>query len=248
MQVSEFAQEQSIVLGLSTNRVQAKLASTNRPYMTLKAAITLDGKIATRGGASQWITGEPARELAHRLRAQHDGIVVGINTVKADDPRLTVRLPDCRAQPARVMLDSSCGVSESARCLAADGARRFVISGSAASPRRVTKLRDLGVTVITCSGARPQPGEFLPLLRAEGLNTLLVEGGGRVHANMIAHGVADELVLIIAGKIAGDDAPGWCAAIGVDRLEDLPRLELQSAQPVGADLAVRGWFLREVEG
>lgn len=229
-------------------RVQGKLARTDHPYVTLKAAITLDGKIAAAGGASQWITGEAARELAHRLRARHDGILVGINTVKADDPRLTVRLPDCQGQPARIVLDSRCAILPSARCLAADGTRRIVVTGAHAPPERVAYLRGLGVTVLPCDGVRPAPEAFLPLLRAEGLQSLLVEGGGQVHANMIAHGVADELVLFMAGKIAGDDAPGWCAAFGAERLEDMPRLELQSAEPVGEDLVLRGWFLGGADG
>lgn len=240
-------QELSEWARVSEERVQGKLTRTNHPYVTLKAAITLDGKIAAAGGASQWITGEAAREMAHRLRARHDGILVGINTVKADDPRLTVRLPDCQGQPARIILDSRCTILPSARCLAADGARRIVITGAHAPPERVARLRELGVTVLPCDGGRPAPGEFLPLLRAEGLQSLLVEGGGQVHANMIAHGVADELVLFIAGKIAGDGAPGWCAALGAHKLEDLPRLELQSAEPVGGDLVLRGWFLGETD-
>ena len=241
-------QELSDRVRFSEERVQGKLARTDHPYVTLKAAMTLDGKIATAGGASQWITGEASRELAHRLRARHDGILVGINTVKADNPRLTVRLPDCQGQPARIVLDSRCAINPSARCLADDGARRIVITGGHAPTERVARLRELGVTVLPCDGARPAPEAFLPLLRAEGLQSLLVEGGGQVHANMIAHGVADELVLFIAGKIAGDDAPGWCAAFGAHGLEDLPRLKLQSAEQVGEDLVLRGWFLGGADG
>jgi diaminohydroxyphosphoribosylaminopyrimidine deaminase/5-amino-6-(5-phosphoribosylamino)uracil reductase len=235
-------QELSDRARFSEERVRGKLARTDHPYVTLKAAITLDGKIATAGGASQWITGEAAREMAHRLRARHDGVLVGINTVTADDPRLTVRLPGSQELPARIVLDSRCAILPSARCLTADGAPRIVITGAHAPPERVARLRELGVRVLACDGERPAPEAFLPLLRAEGLESLLVEGGGQVHANMIAHGVADELVLFIAGKIAGHDAPGWCAALGVHRLEDLPRLELQSAEPVGEDLVLRAWF------
>ena len=242
-QLGEPANGQVLGAGLSTGRVQGKLACSNHPYVTLKAAITLDGKIATRSGASQWITGKAGRKFAHRLRAMHDGILVGINTVRADDPRLTVRLPGNEAKPARVVLDSNCGVSPSAKCLADDGARRFVITGAEAPAGRISRLRGMGVAVHTCADARPTPQEFLPFLRAEGLNTLLVEGGGLVHANMIAHEAADELFLIIAGKIAGDDAPGWCAPLGLDRLEDTPRLKLQSVQRAGEDLVVHGLFV-----
>ena len=245
LQLVESANQQSPDAGLFTERVQEKLARSSHPYVTLKAAITLDGKIATRSGASQWITGEAGREFAHQLRANHDGILAGINTVRADDPQLTVRLPGNEARPARVVLDSNCGISPTAKCLADDGARRFVITGSEAPAAPISRLREMGVVVHACADARPTAEEFLPFLRAEGLNTLLVEGGGLVHANMIAHGAADELFLIIAGKIAGDDAPGWCASLGLDRLEDTPRLKLQSMQRAGEDLVVHGLFMGE---
>ena len=234
------------VPALSAAGVQEKLARGDRPYITLKAAITLDGKIATRSGASRWITGEAGRVFAHRLRALHDGILVGINTVLADDSRLTVRLPDVQASPVRVILDSRCRVPLSARCLADGSARRIVIAGAQAPPARVEELRTGGVAVHQCEGVRPQPAQFLPILRAEGISTLLVEGGGQVHANMIAHREADELFLIIAGKvIGGETAPGWCASLGVDTLADTPRLALQPVQRAGEDLVVRGLFLEE---
>ncbi len=237
---------------LEDQRVQAKLARGDRPYVTLKAAISLDGKIATRSGASQWITGEAAREFAHRLRARHEAVCVGINTVIADDPRLTVRIAGKTgglynkgeaAQPARVVLDSRCRIAPEAKCLAADGARRIVVAGAEAPAERVAALQEAGAEVLLCPQARPSPTFFLPALRELGLNTLLVEGGGEVHANFIAHGEADELMLIVAGKIiGGNDAPGWCASLGVDSLAEVPRLELMPPEQLGEDLVIRGLF------
>ena len=233
---------------LEDQRVRAKLARSDRPYVTLKAAISLDGKIATRSGASQWITGEAAREFAHRLRASHEAVCVGINTVIADDPRLTVRIAGNHneggaALPARVVLDSRCRIPLEARCLAADGARRIVVAGADTPPDRVAALQEAGAEVLLCPEVRPEPSCFLPALRERGLSTLLVEGGGEVHANFIAHGEADELMLIVAGKvIGGSDAPGWCASLGVDSLSEVPRLELMPPEQVGEDLVIRGVF------
>ncbi|MCZ6532561.1 MAG: dihydrofolate reductase family protein [SAR324 cluster bacterium] len=224
-------------------RLRDKLARSDRPYVTLKAAVTLDGKIATRSGASRWITGEAAREFAHRLRANHDAVLVGINTVTTDDPQLTVRLPDQKATPARAVLDSLCKIDPSARFMAADGARRFVISGAQAPETRVAALREAGADVLVCDQPRPEPACFLPYLRQSGIDTLLVEGGGQVHANLIAHGEADELWLLIAGKvIGGGDAPGWCGSLGVERIEDVPRLALLPVRQAGEDIVIRGMF------
>jgi diaminohydroxyphosphoribosylaminopyrimidine deaminase/5-amino-6-(5-phosphoribosylamino)uracil reductase len=223
--------------------VRARLAAGDRPYVSLKAAISLDGRIATRAGQSQWITGEAARAYAHRLRAKHDAVLVGIGTVLADDPRLTVRLPDCRAAPARVVLDSRCRVPDGAKCLTEDGAQRIVVAGSEAPASRVEALRAAGVEVLICEGTRPAPAAFLPLLRERGIGTVLVEGGAQVHANLIANRAADELFLIVAGMvIGGGGAPGWCAALGVESLEEAPRLRLDPPARVGAEVVLHGHF------
>jgi diaminohydroxyphosphoribosylaminopyrimidine deaminase / 5-amino-6-(5-phosphoribosylamino)uracil reductase len=224
-------------------RFAARLAEGRRPYVTLKAAATLDGRLATRSGQSQWITGEAARAHAMRLRAGHDAILVGMGTVRADDPRLTVRGGGLRAQPARVVLDSRARIALDARLLAADGARRIVVTGSAAPRSRLTALDALGAEVLRCGTPRPQPSEYLALLRAAGLRALLVEGGAQVHANLIAQGAADELFLYLAGCVIGDrDAPAWCGALGVERLEQAPRVRLDAPQAIGPDVLLHGWF------
>ena len=224
-------------------RRRDRLAAGDRPYVTLKAATTLDGRIATRRGHSQWITGEVARTHAHRLRAAHDAVLVGVGTVLADDPRLTVRLDDATARPARVVLDTHARTPPDARFLAADGARRIVVTGAHAPPERVAALRTAGAEVWPGPGDRPTVSDFLPRLREEGIGTVLVEGGAAVHAHFIAHGTADELFLYIAGRVFGDpDAPGWCAALGVDRVDDAPRVRLSAAYPVGADVLLHGCF------
>lgn len=239
-------------------RVRRLLEEKNRPYLTLKAAATLDGRIATGSGESQWITGADARRHAHRLRAGHDGIVVGIGTVLADDPRLTVRLEEVEDEdagsgahpPARIVLDSKCRIDTVAsigagpHILADDGARRIVIAGRDAEPARLRHLEALGVETILCATPRPEGREFLPKLRAAGLSTLLVEGGGSVHGSFIANGEADELFLYLAGRLIGEpDAPAWCKGLGVERLEDTPLLSLSPPVLLGDDILVHGYFV-----
>lgn len=231
---------------LNAARMKAKLRAGNRPYVTLKAAISLDGRIATRTGASRWITGPAARDYAHHLRAIHDAVLVGVGTVLTDDPRLSVRLPGVKATPARVVLDSRCRLPAGANCLDGDGARRFVVTGAAAPPAKLEALRNAGAEVIVCHSERPAPSEFLPALREQGISTLLVEGGAEVHANLIANREPDELFLFVAGiVIGGGGAPGWCASLGVESLDKAPRLRLDPPYQVGGDVVLHGSFDRE---
>lgn len=227
--------------------LNAVLARGDRPYVTLKAAATLDGRLATRSGQSQWITGEPARAHALRLRAGHDAVLVGRGTVAADDPRLTVRppasLPPGRPQPARVVLDSLARTAATARLLAADGARRLIVVGSEAPSERIAALKAIGVEVLRCSTSRPAAAEYLPALRGAGLQAVLVEGGAEVHAELIAQGAANALFLYIGGCMIGDpDAPAWCGPLGVRRLQDAPRVRLGPPHRIGDDVLLQGFF------
>ena len=232
-------------------RVREKLGSTGRPYVTLKAAATLDGKIATGDGESKWITGETARRHAHRLRAGHAAILVGLGTVRADNPRLTVRLSGGEAlpaasalpPPARVVLDSRAAIDLGALVLAEDGARRIVVTGAEAPAEKVAALRGRGVEVIACKSARPLAGAFLPSLRNSGLDTVLVEGGAMVHGHFIAEREADELFLYLAGRlIGGRDAPGWCGILNTPSLAETPRVTMTQPVTLGEDVLLHGFF------
>ncbi len=228
---------------LSSARIRAHLAQAQRPYVTLKAGTTLDGKIATGTGESQWITGEAARAHGHALRARHDGILVGINTVLADDPRLTVRMGQDGPAPMRIVLDSRCRIDPQATCLRNDGVRRIVICGALAPVDKRKALTQRGVEVLQFAAHQPAPPDYLARLRGCGVNTLLVEGGAYVHAQIIAHMQADELFLYLSGRIIGGcDAPGWCGHIGVDSLAQTPRLRISGSLMVGEDILVHGVF------
>lgn len=221
----------------------AKLARTDRPWVTLKAGASLDGRIATRHGESRWITSEESRHLSHLLRGAHDAVLCGIGTVLADDPALTVRHGPVATQPVRVVLDSTARIAPTAHCLRADGARRIVAVGHTAPPQRVQALEVLGVQIVRCASERPALGELLPALRAAGLHRVLVEGGGQIHGSFVASGEADALFLFIAGKILGDaEAPSWCAGVNLATLANASRLSLRPPRPVGPDVLLHALF------
>ena len=204
----------------ASNRAFLTWARHRRPAFTLKAAITLDGKIATVEGESQWITGKLARADVHRLRDQHDAILVGIGTVLADDPRLTTRVSGGR-HPIRVIVDSELRTPTRARVLA-KGARRIIATTDAATPQKERALVRTGAEVWRFpvrSGGVPLD-HLARALAEQGITSVLVEGGGQVHASLLHAGLADELVLYIAPKIVGGPAPSWVGGEGIGELAE----------------------------
>jgi diaminohydroxyphosphoribosylaminopyrimidine deaminase/5-amino-6-(5-phosphoribosylamino)uracil reductase len=205
--------------------------------VTLKLATSLDGRIATSSGESRWITGHAAREAVHRLRADHDAVVVGIETALADDPELTVRLPgyDGR-QPARVVLDSrqrltqACKLVRTARVIPT-----FVVATGAPEPR----LSEAGVQVLTVRATgedRPELKSVVEALRAEGLSRLFVEGGGQVAASFLRCGLVDRLEWFRAPKVIGGEGRPALGALGLAALADAPQFRRVGVQELGDDL------------
>ncbi len=197
-----------------------------RPWVILKAGLTLDGCIATASGHSKWITGEAARRDAHRLRARADAVMVGTGTALADDPQLTVRL--VRGEdPVRVLLDSELRVPTSAALMGrgalvfhapeATEARRRAVAATGAEAHAVPRRSDGGLDLDAVLGA----------LAGRGLVSVLVEGGGRLHGALIAAGLADEACFYLAPKLVG---------------RGQPVVNLPSVATVG-----EGWSLDEVE-
>ncbi|WP_304217627.1 RibD family protein [Phenylobacterium aquaticum] len=205
--------------------------------VTLKLATSLDGRIATAAGESRWITGPEAREAVHHLRAQHDAVLIGIETALADDPELTVRLPDYQGpQPARVVLDSRQRLPEGSKLVS--GARdipTYVVTTAAPDPR----LTDLGVRVIRSpAGAdgRLDLTAVVRLLAAEGLARLFVEGGGQVAASFLRAGLVDALEWFRAPLVLGAEGRPGMGNLEVSALSDAPRLKRVDVREVGSDL------------
>lgn len=225
-----------------------KYVRTGLPWVTLKSAITLDGKIATATGDSRWISGERARAWAHRLRDQVDAIVVGANTVLLDNPRLTTRLPRGGGHnPVRVVVDSRLRLSAQ-RAVFAKTSRAPTIVATLQNPSglRARRLRRRGVEVLRVRerGGRIDLEDLLHQLGGRGMLHLLVEGGAQLHAGFLRQGLADELVLFIAPSLIGGDGPSWVGSLGVRRIKQAIKVRDLAVESVGEDLLVRARVVR----
>jgi diaminohydroxyphosphoribosylaminopyrimidine deaminase/5-amino-6-(5-phosphoribosylamino)uracil reductase len=194
------------------NRAFFTAMRDGRPHVTLKGAMTLDGKIADAHGASRWITGEAARQRGHLLRREADAIVVGIGTVLRDDPELTVRLPEpWPREPLRIVLDSTGRTPVDARFIrAATPARAIVAMGTDAPAARGQRLRETGATVMAfpTRDGRIDLARFLAGLHALDVRAVLVEGGAEVHGALVASGLVDRVAVFVAPRLLGGrDAP-----------------------------------------
>jgi len=217
------------------------------PLVTLKAALSLDGRLAAEGGYSKWITAEPARRFAHRLRLRHDALLVGAGTVRRDDPRLTVRLTGRVAGRRRVVLSSSLDLDPSAAIFDDDGCggppTRIYTSDAAGSRRRA---RFAGRAEVVAVGSR---GKMLDLktvlldLAALDVQSLLVEGGGMTFAAFIAAGLADRGALFYSNRLIGNEgATPMLAGAAVREPAQGWRLERRDVLPLGDDFLLLGDF------
>jgi len=200
-----------------------------RPSVTLKLATSLDGKIAMASGESQWITGAASRLQGHHLRATHDAILVGVETVLADDPQLTARIDGTTPkQPLRIVLDSRLRTPVFAKL--AHGAVIFTTSdGAFGGSSRVHQ-------VTADMHGRPEIGAVLAALQADGVRSLLIEGGGRVAASFIQGGFVDKIEWFRAPVILGDEGRSGIAALEILKLSDAPRFRRLAVEPSGDDL------------
>ena len=205
--------------------------------VTLKAAATLDGKICTATGHSKWITGEAARQKGHELRNENDAVLVGINTVLADDPELTVRGIDGGRSPVRIVLDSKGRIPEQSRVFQEDGVPVVIVTGNHAPLRKWPELAEL--TILTAPTRTPDILWVLSEIRKLGMNSLLVEGGSLIHASFIKSNTVDQLALFLAPKvIGGQEALSWCGNLEVDTVNEAPQLEISSVTALGEDWMV----------
>ena len=221
------------------NEFYVKHRETGRPFVSAKFGMSLDGKIATRTGESRWITGEPARRHGHRLRHQHDAILVGINTVIADDPELTARLDgeDLR-QPIRVVLDSQLKIRQSARVVGAN----TVIATT--KPGRVG-LAEV-VTLPATETGRVSLEDLMDELGKRDILSVLVEGGAEVHAALFEANLVDKVYAYVAPRlIGGHDAPGPLGGLGIERLDSAKALDEMDVTRLGNDLLISGYVHRD---
>jgi diaminohydroxyphosphoribosylaminopyrimidine deaminase/5-amino-6-(5-phosphoribosylamino)uracil reductase len=216
-----------------------------RPFVVLKAAISLDGRVATRSGQSKWITSEEARAEGRRLRDQLDVVVVGADTVLADDPELTCRFEGAH-DPVRVVLDSTLRIPERATVVrSAREAPTIVATTKRASAKKAQALEKRGVEILTLKktkDGRVDPERLLAALFERGLNGVLVEGGPTIHGAFVDAKLVDKAILFVAPiLIGGVDAKSAIAGRGAARLEDALELQRLSVSSVGRDLMIVGY-------
>ena len=205
--------------------------------VTLKLATSLDGRIAIASGESRWITGQGAREAVHRLRSQHDAVLVGVETALADDPELSVRLPGYSgAQPGRVVLDSRQRLKPT--CKLAATAREtptYVV----ATTDPLTSLTEVGVRVLRVRAVgedRPELKNVLQVIEDEGFSSLLVEGGGQVAASFLRCGLVDAIEWFRAPIVIGGEGRPAVGALALAALTDAPQFRRAAVVEVGDDL------------
>lgn len=237
------------------NKPFFKYVGCGQPWVTAKFAMSLDGKLATRRGESQWITGKAARQRGHQLRSIADAVLVGAGTVLADDPRLTTRLPDSEAATRnglRVVVDSGGRVPITARMFARDLSGDSVLATtSAADTSHCQALRAQGVQVwqlpANCNG-RVDLGALLDEIGNREKLTLLVEGGGELMGALLAEGLIDEVCAFVAPlMIGGRDAPGPVGDPGVTELSEALRLTSLGIEKIGSDVLIRGDVLNDAQ-
>ena len=210
------------------------------PYVVLNAAMSLDGKIATAVGESRLSSPEDFKRV-HRLRASVDAIMVGLGTLLADDPKLTVRL-GIGKNPRRIIVDSRARTPHDAYVVRSASQTPTVIAvTSKASRRKVKELEEAGTTVLTCGrGPKVSLRLLLTRLRKMGVRRILLEGGGTLNWSMLSHGLVDEISVAISPRVLGGaNAITLAEGKGVRRIKEAVKLRLMNAREYGQDLVVR---------
>lgn len=216
-----------------------KRVEAGRPFLTLKLALTLDGRIATRTGDSQWITDSVSRRRVHALRASHDAVLIGGGTARADDPSLTVRGLGTTHQPVRVVATRDLNVPlEQGLARTAKEIPLWLCHGPDADVLRLEAWERTGAQLVACSvGARGlEPLALMQSLGARGLTRVFCEGGGVFAASLLRAGFVDRLIVHSAGVLIGDDGLAGVAGLNCEVLADAQRWERVSVRGLGADV------------
>jgi diaminohydroxyphosphoribosylaminopyrimidine deaminase/5-amino-6-(5-phosphoribosylamino)uracil reductase len=220
------------------NRHWFHYMATGRPFVTLKIATSLDGRIATRAGDSRWVTGPTARAFVHSLRDRADAVLVGAGTARADDPRLTARLPGGRGRdPIRVVLDTRLRLPRRLRIFR--GGTPTLVAHARAAPPRLPR----GVEPVRCRkrGGRVDLADLLDKLGRRGIAHLLVEGGAAVATALLEAELVDRLVALVAPRVVGADGLAWAGGAGPRRMADALLLDEVEVRRLGDDVLIAGF-------
>ena len=221
-----------------------KFMQTGIPFVTLKFAQTLDGRIATASGHSQWISSLSSRRLAHRLRSIHDAVLVGVRTVMADDPELTVRLTRGK-NPVRIIVDSHLRIPLHSNVLKHQGTSKTIIATTKGTDtEKRTLLMDMGIDVLLIAEDSHQQIDLKRLLAElgkKGLSSVLVEGGATIITSVLRDHLADRFVVFIAPKIAGQGIEA-VGNLGIERMDEALKCSYQKILRKGGDLIIDGFI------
>ncbi len=215
-----------------------------RPWLTLKLATSLDGRIATASGESRWITGPDARRDVHLLRARHDAVLVGGGTARADDPDLTVRDLGIGHQPVRIVAARRLDLPETGRLAQTAGDPPLWLCHAPGAPASAWQERGARTFDIPLDGQGLDVRAMMAALGGAGLTRVLCEGGGRLAASLLDAGLVDEVVLYTAGLAIGGDGRAAIAGLAGHELSHLPRFERIDCRPLGQDIRQRWRPLR----
>ena len=224
------------------NRFYIKHRTTGLPYVILKIAATLDGKIADARGQSQWITGEGARCYVHRLRSKADAIIVGINTVLKDNPKLTVRLPGVEAYPLRVILDSHLKIPLDAYVLNDQHVEKTIIATLQLDHPRVKEITKKGAHVIPIEeeNGKINLQALLKNLASDGVMSVMIEGGASTNTSFLKDHLVDQLDYFFAPRIMGGEGLSSIAPLGIADLDQALSFKDYRFERVGNDLLFEG--------
>ena len=232
---------------LRLNEIFIKYIRTNQPFVILKSAMSLDGKIATVTGESQWISSEASRLEGHEIRDTVDAILVGVKTVISDDPSLTTRLPGRDGKdPARIIVDSECRTPPRARVLNPDSNGYAIVATTRrASEERIARLEAMGAKVLVVEEEENRVclSSLVQSLGEKGITSVLIEGGAEVNASALKAGIVDKVMFFIAPKIiGGTDAPSPIGGEGIQRLAEAHELHDVAIKSIDGDILIEGYL------
>lgn len=226
------------------NEFYCKYILKKEPFVILKVAATLDGKIATREGDSKWISGEISRSFVHRMRDQVDGVVVGIGTVLKDDPQLTARIKKGR-DPYRIILDSRLRIPENARVIGDSPSKTIIATTELADRGKIGKLEKKGVRILIFDSKQGSVDlrNCLSKLGEMGMMSLLVEGGSRINGSFLDEGLIDKILFFLSPKLIGDrEALGIFGGSRKTTLKEAIPLNEVRLRRIGEDILIEGYI------
>lgn len=226
------------------NKVFLKYITTRQPWIVLKTAMTLDGKIAAFTGDSHWVTGEEARMRVQEMRRNCMGIMVGAGTVQTDNPMLNCRLDGNVRQPVRIIVDSGARLSLNSRLVETAPEYRTIIAHTGrAGTEKLSALSEKGVELLTCAEEedRVDLGDLMRQLGGMGIDSVLLEGGGQLNESFLRRGLVDEVYTFIAPKIiGGSEAKTPVEGNGIAKMSEAIQLKEISCERIGEDILVKG--------